>query len=82
MDGGEETPFFGFCDSNKTLIFLSKFSMEACLEIKYELGFQRKEGHIFSYHVPKRQKSFEENLLLIFQSSSFKTNINKNFCFF
>ena len=28
--------------------------MEAYLEINYELVFQRKEGHNFSYHVPKR----------------------------
>ena len=35
---------------------MSKFSMEAFLEINYELVYQRKEGHIFSYHVPKRPK--------------------------
>ena len=35
---------------------MSKFSMKAILEINYELVFQRKEGHIFSYHVPKRPK--------------------------
>jgi hypothetical protein len=28
--------------------------MEAFLEINYELVFQRKEGQIFSNHVPKR----------------------------
>ena len=50
----------GFYDSNETLIFMSKFSMEAFLEINYELVFQRKEGHIFSYH-PKKTKSCEEN---------------------
>ena len=33
-----------------------KFSMEAFLEINYELIFQRKEGHIFSDYVPKRPK--------------------------
>ena len=33
---------------------MSKFSMKAFLEINYELDFQRKEGHIFSWHVPKR----------------------------
>jgi hypothetical protein len=38
--------FLGFCDWNETLIFMSKFSIEAFLEINYEL--QRKEGHIFS----------------------------------
>ena len=40
--------FLGFCDSNETLIFMSKSSMEAFLEINYELVFQRKEGHILS----------------------------------
>ena len=34
---------------------MSKYSMEAFLEINYELVFQRKEWHIFSYHVPKKQ---------------------------
>jgi hypothetical protein len=48
VDGGEEIPFLGFCDSNKTLTVMSKFSMEAFREINYELVFQRKEGHIFS----------------------------------
>ena len=66
--------FFEFCDLNETLIFMSKFSMEGFLEIYYELVFQRKEGHIFSYHVPK---SFKENLLLIFQSSGFKIDSNR-----
>ena len=47
MDGGRIT-FSGFCDSNETLIFMSKFNMEAFLEINYELVFQREEGHIFS----------------------------------
>ena len=56
MDGGEEKTFFGFCDWNETLIFMSKFSMEVFLKIYYELIFQRKEGHIFSYHVPKDQQ--------------------------
>ena len=46
MDGGEETPFWDFV--NETLIFMSKFIMEAFLEINYELVFQRKKGHIFS----------------------------------
>ena len=46
MDGGEETPFWDFV--TWTLIFMSKFSMEAFLEINHELVFQRKEGTIFS----------------------------------
>ena len=45
--GGRNT-FSGFCDPNETLIFMSKLSIEAFLEINYELVFQRKEGHIFS----------------------------------
>ena len=45
--------FLGFCDLNETLVFMSKFSMEAYLEINYELVFQIKEVHIFSYHVPE-----------------------------
>ena len=46
------TTFFRFCDSNETFIFMAKFSMEACLQMSYELVFQREEGHILSYHVP------------------------------
>ena len=30
--------------------------MEDCPQMKYELIVQRKEGYIFSYHVPKNQK--------------------------
>ena len=51
-----KNPFFIFCDSNETFIFMSKFSMEACPQMKYELVVQRKEGHNFSYHFPKRPK--------------------------
>ena len=47
MDGGEETPFWDFVTRIKTLIFMSKFSMEGFIEINYELVFQKKEGHIF-----------------------------------
>ena len=32
--------FLGLCDSNKTLIFMSKFSMEAFLGINYEIVLQ------------------------------------------
>ena len=31
--------------------------MEACPQMKFKLVVQRKEGHIFSYHVPKRPKA-------------------------
>ena len=51
-----KNPFFNFFDSNETLIFMSKFSIEACQQMKYELFVPRKEGHIFSYHVQKEQK--------------------------
>ena len=56
----------GFCDSNETLIFMPKFSMEAFLEINYVLVFQRKEGHIFSNHVPKRPKALKKIDFLYF----------------
>ena len=48
--------FFTFCDLNETFIFMSKFSMEDCPQMKYKLVVQRKIGHILSYHVPSRQK--------------------------
>ena len=49
--------FVTSCDLNGTFIFMSKFSMEACPPMKFELVVQRKEGLIFSYHVPKRPKA-------------------------
>ena len=51
MDGGEETPFLDFVSRMK---LKSSLSMEAFLEINNELFFRSKEGHIYSYHVPKR----------------------------
>ena len=51
MDEGVETIFFRFCDSNQILI--SKFSMEPCPPMSYELVVHRKEGHIFLYHIPE-----------------------------
>ena len=44
------------------MIVMSKFSMEACPQMKYELVVQRKEGHIFSYHVRKERKKFKRKL--------------------
>ena len=52
----ERIYFFTFCDLNENFIFMSKFNVEACPQMKYELVVQRKEGHTFSYHVPKRPK--------------------------
>ena len=49
---------------------MAKFSMEACLQMSYELVFQREEGHILSYHVKKNIKYFKENILLLFVISS------------
>ena len=55
----------GLCDSNETLIFMSKFSFEAFLEISYEFVFQRKEGHIISYHVPKRPELVGDEIEMV-----------------
>ena len=35
---------------------MSKFIIEACLQMKYEFGVQRREGHILTYHVLKRPR--------------------------
>ena len=43
---GEEESFFPFCDLNETFICLSKLSMEACPQMKYELVVKRKEGEL------------------------------------
>ena len=55
MDGEDESVFHLF-DMNETFIFMSKFSMKACPQINHKLVIPRKEGHNFSYHVPKRPK--------------------------
>ena len=39
---------------------MSKFCMEACLQMTYELVVQRKEGHVFLYHVSKRLKMLKK----------------------
>ena len=57
---------------NETLIFMSKFSKEAFLESNYEVVFQRKEGHIFSYHVPIIPK-----VLKIINFGYFKIQVSK-----
>ena len=41
----------------KGVIFMSKFRIEAGPQIKFDLVIERKEGHIFSYHVLKRPKA-------------------------
>ena len=56
-DGGDFFFFFTICDLIKTLIFISKFSMEALPQMNYEMVVQRKEEQIMSYHVPKRPKA-------------------------
>ena len=58
---------------------MSKFSMEAFLEINYELVFQRKEGHIFSYHVPKRPQVLKKINLLCFRVQVSKWTGIENF---
>ena len=71
--------FLGFCDLNETLIFMSKFSMEAFLEINYEFVFQRKEGHIFSYHVPKQPKVLKKIYFWYFKVQVSKWTRIENF---
>ena len=79
MDGVEETPIL-YCVLKKTLIFISKFNMEACLQMSYALVVQRKEGHILLYHVPERPKK-----IYLKQISKFKFQYRlkqkTNFCF-
>ena len=55
---------------------MSKFSMEAFLEISWTCFPKKGRAHIF-ISCPKKNKSFKENLLLIFQSSSFKMDLNR-----
>ena len=58
MDGWEKIHSFTFCDLKETFIFMSKFSIEACRQMKFEL----KEGrtHLFIY-CPKKTQSLTEN---------------------
>ena len=61
MDEEEEFFFFTFCDLNETLIFMSKFRMEACPQMKYELVVQRKEEYITcpKTKIPKVEKKID-----------------------
>ena len=45
-----------FYDLNETLTSMSKFCIEACQPMSYELLVQRRECNIFSCIVQKRQK--------------------------
>ena len=50
--------------------------MEAGPTMSYNMVVQRKERNIFTYLVPKKTEKNEENGLLIFESSSFKIELN------
>ena len=50
MVEGGETNFILFCNLNETLIYISKYRMEACPKMSYDLVFQSKQGPLFSYH--------------------------------
>ena len=52
---GKNKFFVTFSDLNETFIFMSKFSIGACPQLKYVILY-RKKGHFFSYQVPKRPK--------------------------
>ena len=56
MDEGEESIIFSLFVTQIKLLFYVQNIREACPQIKYKLIVQRKTGHIFSYHVPKRPK--------------------------
>ena len=56
MDEEEESIWSPFVTLYETFFFMSKFSMEAFSQMKYELKVKRKKGHNFSYNVPKRPK--------------------------
>ena len=58
---------------------MSKFSMEAFLEINYELDFQRKEGHIFSWNVQKRLKVWKKTDFWYFKVQVSKWTRRENF---
>ena len=83
MDGGEETPCFGFCHLNETLIFMSKFSMEAFLKIYCELVFQIKEGTSF-YIMSQKDQHFWKKLTFDISKFKFQNGLKQKtfFCFF
>ena len=60
---------------------MAKFSMKACLKMSYELVFQRKEGHIFSYHVPKQLNVLKKVYFWYFKVQVSKWTLTKNFKF-
>ena len=74
----ERKIFFWFCDLHETLIYVSKFSMEACSPMSYELVVQRKEGHNLIYHVPKRPKFLKKSDFWYLKDILLKQTWNKN----
>ena len=53
--------------------------MEVFLKINYELIFQRKEGHMFSYQVPKRPKVLKKIYFWYFKVQVSKWTRIENF---
>ena len=60
MDEGEQPPVSEFV-TNETFVYMAKFSMDACPQMKYELVVQRKKRHILWHKVQKKAKRVEEN---------------------
>ena len=71
MDGGENY-FFTFWDLNETFIFMSKFSVEACPQIKFELVVQRKEENNDNFFHNMSRKDQKLKRKLTFDISKFK----------
>ena len=74
----ERIHYFTFCDLNETFIVMSKFSIKACPQMN-ELIVQRKQGHIFSYHVPKRPKALKKTGLWYSKFQVPKRTCTENF---
>ena len=58
MFAERETKFFRFCNSNETSFFRSKYRMEACQQMSYDLVFKSKQGPNLSYHKFENDKKF------------------------
>ena len=66
---------FTFCDFIETLICMSKFSMEACPQMKYELVFQKKRKDTSCHIMSQKDKHFDRKITFNIPKFEFQNGI-------
>ena len=64
---GKKTVFLIEQTKRKTLLFMPKYRMKVSPQTNYALVFQRKEGSILSYHIPKIPKALNKTKFRTFK---------------